>query len=144
MEETPWAVAAAGLMAAAPRVRENSGERDERSLLGIDREAFLKLLIAQLRYQDPLSPMDSGEFLSQLAELTTLEQMWRMNENLQTFMSQQQLLQASAMIGRTVQGTDEKGQAFQGVVQGALVRDGVVTLDLGDRQVPLKQVTSVR
>ncbi len=144
MDETPWAVAAAGLMAAAPQAQESRPESDERSLLGIDHEAFLKLLIAQIRHQDPLSPMDSGEFLSQLAELTTLEQMWRMNESLQVFMSQQQLLQASAMIGRTVQGTDDTDQPFQGVVQGALVRDGTVTLDLGDRQVPLKWVTSVR
>jgi len=144
MSDTPWAVAAAGLLAAIPQAAIGTDRRRERSSLNIDQDAFLQLLLAQMRNQDPLSPMQGEEFMSQLAQLTTLEQMWKMNESLQTFMSQQQLLQASAMIGRTVQAVNEAGQVIEGVVQGARVRDGVVSVDLGDREVLLAQITSVR
>ncbi len=144
MSDTPWAVAAAGLLAAIPQAAIGTDRRRERSSLNIDQDAFLQLLLAQMRNQDPLSPMQGEEFMSQLAQLTTLEQMWKMNESLQTFMSQQQLLQASAMIGRTVQAIDETGQVIEGIVQGARVRGGVVSLDLGDREILLEQITSVR
>ncbi len=127
MSETPWAVAAAGLLATVPRVTGSADRRQERSSLDIDQGAFLQLLLAQMRNQDPLSPMQGEEFMSQLAQLTTLEQM-----------------QASAMIGRTVQAIDETGQVIEGIVQGARVRGGVVSLDLGDREILLEQITSVR
>mgnify|MGYP000751893206 CR=1 FL=1 len=120
--DAPWAAAVANLAAAAAvrpaaaaaaatalaATASQSTQTTERSGMEIDRDAFLKLLLAQMSNQDPLSPMDSEQFLSQLAQLNTLDQMWRMNENLQAFMSQQQLLQASAMIGRTVQALDDQ------------------------------------
>jgi flagellar basal-body rod modification protein FlgD len=43
------------------------------SALGLDSDAFLKLLCTQLQYQDPLNPMDSNEYMSQLAQLTQVE-----------------------------------------------------------------------
>ncbi|MCS7220765.1 MAG: flagellar hook capping FlgD N-terminal domain-containing protein [Anaerolineae bacterium] len=144
MDDTSWAVAAASLLAAVPQVSSARSNQQESSSLNVDRNAFLRLLLVQIRNQDPLSPIRGEEFLSQLAQLTTLEQMWRMNESLQTFMAQEQLLQASALIGRTVQAMDEGGRLIEGIVQGARVRNGVVSLDLGDREVLLSQVTLVR
>lgn len=144
MDDIPWAVAAASLLAAVPQASSVRTGQQEPSSLNIDRDAFLRLLLAQIRNQDPLSPIQGEEFLSQLAQLTTLEQMWRMNESLQTFMAQEQLLQASELIGRTIQAIDEAGRLVEGIVQGARVRNGVVSLDLGDREVLLSQVTSVR
>ncbi len=48
----------------------------------LDREAFLRLLVTQLRYQDPINPMDSREFAAQLAQFTTVEQLISINETL--------------------------------------------------------------
>lgn len=155
--DAPWAVAAANLAAAAAirpaaataaatvlaATASQSTQSAEQSGLEIDRDAFLKLLLAQMSNQDPLSPMDSEQFLSQLAQLNTLDQMWRMNENLQAFMSQQQLLQASAMIGRTVQALDEQGGYIEGTVVRVSVRAGVVWVDLGSSTVRLDQITAV-
>lgn len=155
--DAPWAVAAANLAAAAAirpaaataaatalaATASQSTHSAEQSGLEIDRDAFLKLLLAQMSNQDPLSPMDSEQFLSQLAQLNTLDQMWRMNENLQAFMSQQQLLQASAMIGRTVQALDEQGGYIEGTVVRVSVRAGVVWVDLGSSTVRLDQITAV-
>lgn len=55
----------------------------------MDKDAFLKLLVTQLRYQDPLNPRDNGEFLAQLAQFSSLEQMQNMNEGLDKYLGGQ-------------------------------------------------------
>ena len=49
----------------------------------LGKEAFLNLFIAQLRHQDPLNPMENTEFLSQLSQFSSLEQLWNINETMQ-------------------------------------------------------------
>ena len=63
------------------------------------KEAFLKLLITQLQYQDPMNPADSTEFTAQLAQFSSLEQLQSMNEGLQ--MS----LEADLMLGQLLNNT---------------------------------------
>ncbi len=73
----------------------------------ISRDDFMKLLIAQLQNQDPLSPMDNQEFAVQLATFNSLEQLVGMNEKLESFASQQGLasqLNSAALIGKQVVG----------------------------------------
>lgn len=50
----------------------------------LGKEAFLNLLITQLQHQDPTAPMADGEFLAQLAQFTSLEQLQAMNKSLST------------------------------------------------------------
>ncbi|MEW9124834.1 MAG: flagellar hook capping FlgD N-terminal domain-containing protein [Thermotaleaceae bacterium] len=47
----------------------------------LDKDAFLQLLVTQLRYQDPLNPVDDKEFIAQMAQFTSLEQMQNLNKN---------------------------------------------------------------
>ena len=54
---------------------------------GVTRDAFLQLLITQLRYQDPLSPMENEAFLAQLAQFSSLEQMQQLNANFTSSMA---------------------------------------------------------
>ncbi|MBW2369013.1 MAG: flagellar hook assembly protein FlgD [Deltaproteobacteria bacterium] len=49
----------------------------------LGREAFLTMLVAQLKHQDPLNPMDGTDFTAQLAQFSTLEQMFEVNDNLE-------------------------------------------------------------
>ncbi len=80
----------------------NSGESD-----------FLKLLVAQLNNQNPLSPQENGEFLAQLAQFSTVEGVEKLNLTMEQFSSgmlSNQALQATALVGRSVQIPSDVGQ----------------------------------
>lgn len=75
----------------------------ESNILGKD--DFLNLLVTQLRHQDPLSPMESAEFTSQLAQFSSLEQMSNVNTNLELLQLYQASInnsQAVGFIGKTI------------------------------------------
>lgn len=81
---------------------------------GLDKDAFLKLLVAQMKYQDPLEPTSNTEFIAQYATFSQVEQMQNMAMTME-------LSRASGMVGKLVeiQTTDKNGDAhvFQGVVE---------------------------
>lgn len=64
----------------------------------MDKEAFLKLLVTQFQYQDPLNPMEDKEFVAQLAQFTALEQSMTMNSNLEAMLAMQQEQQALSAV----------------------------------------------
>ena len=71
----------------------------------LGKNEFMKLMIAQMENQNPLEPQDNGEFISQLAEFSSLEEMQGISSSVNNLSSQfqsSQALQASAMVGRTV------------------------------------------
>lgn len=61
----------------------------------LGKDAFLQLLVTQMKYQDPLSPMDNSEYIAQLATFSQLEEMQNMSNTLQ-------ISQASSLTGETV------------------------------------------
>ena len=79
----------------------------------VDYEAFLQLLVAQLKNQDPTDPADGTEFLSQLASFSSVEQGVQMNSKLEALITSAMLGQADSVIGRSVSAAD-------GSVQGAV------------------------
>ncbi|MFY9496728.1 MAG: flagellar hook capping FlgD N-terminal domain-containing protein, partial [Halanaerobiales bacterium] len=62
----------------------------------LDKDAFFKLLITQLKYQDPLTPMENTEFVAQMAQFSSLEQMANMNANLSQFLRIQALSEGAS------------------------------------------------
>ncbi len=105
---------------------------------------FLNLLVAQLKYQDPLNPTSGTQFLSQTAQLTEVETI----SNLQTTISQelasQQTATSTSMIGQQVKATLADGTAVSGKVTGVSLdpTNGPV-LDVNGTAVPLSAVQSV-
>ncbi|MBE7367188.1 flagellar hook assembly protein FlgD [Ramlibacter pallidus] len=88
-----------GSTAASPTAQANIGLQD-----------FLKILLTQLTYQDPLKPMDNQEFMAQMAQFTSLEQTQRLNEKLDQLITNQAALQSVGLIGRTVDISTSSGQ----------------------------------
>src|ERR671920_1114247 len=106
-----------------------------------DQDTFLKLLVAQLKYQDPSNPADSTQFLAQTAQFTQVEKLGEIADML----SAQQLIGASALVGRTVTYQDADGVSRTGVVtKTKLNGDSEPTLVVGDTDVQLSRVTEVQ
>ena len=80
----------------------------------LDYSAFLRLLIAQLKNQDPTKPMDSAQFMSQLAAFSSVEQAVKTNAKLDALMSTNTLSQAEAFVGHMVASAD-------GTISGQIV-----------------------
>lgn len=94
------------IAAAAPSATSASQASRDQAKFGEDFDAFLKLLTSQLKFQDPLSPMDTNQFTTQLVQFTSVEQQIRQNKNLEALLATQrtvELASASNYIGRTVE-----------------------------------------
>ncbi len=105
-----------------------------------DQDTFLKLLVAQLKYQDPSNPADSTQFLAQTAQFTQVEKLGEIADML----AAQQLIGASALVGRTVTYLDADGAEQTGVVNSAKLGGSEPTLVVGDTDVELSTVKEVR
>ncbi|MHB1191322.1 MAG: flagellar hook capping FlgD N-terminal domain-containing protein [Armatimonadota bacterium] len=110
----------------------------------LDRNAFLKLLITELQSQDPMKPMEDKEFISQLAQFSSLEQMQSMNSNLSALTKGQMLLQASSLVGREVGGSDvATGGEFAGRVESVNLQSDSPLIRVGGKDIPLSSITRV-
>lgn len=77
--------------------------------LGLGQEEFLRILLAQLSFQDPLEPVDNQEFIAQLAQFSTLEFNRTTNEKLDGLLTLNSANQALSLIGREVEVSTETG-----------------------------------
>jgi flagellar basal-body rod modification protein FlgD len=78
------------------------------SKTAVDYQSFLKLLIAQMKNQDPTQPMDSTQYVAQLATFSQVEQSVQMNTKLDSILQSSALSQADALIGHSVTSADGK------------------------------------
>ncbi|MEQ6901955.1 flagellar hook capping FlgD N-terminal domain-containing protein [Nocardioides sp. YIM 152588] len=108
-----------------------------------DKQMFLELMVAQLRYQDPLNPTDSSEFLAQSAQFSALEAMQDVADQTALLATSQLAFGATAMIGKTVRWNDEDGVEQTGTVQGTTFTATGPVLSVDGQEVSLFGVTSV-
>ncbi|MGI6673700.1 MAG: flagellar hook assembly protein FlgD [Limnochordia bacterium] len=127
-------------------LRQRNGEAKDSSRLGKDE--FLKLLITQLKHQDPVNPVDDKEFIAQLAQFSSLEQMQNLNTNLSDMMMAQQQLtalgQAMQMIGREVELFTKDGESLFGTVTGVQFRNGWPEIIVGGKLYDFTEVVAIR
>lgn len=110
----------------------------------LDQNAFLQLLVAQMRYQDPSKPMDADAMMSEEATFTQVQQLNQLVSEQQNMLAAQKLQSASSMVGRTVAYQSPDGITATGVVTSATLTGSEPTLKVGNKDVPLSSVTEVR
>lgn len=116
---------------------------------GLQQEDFLKVLLAQLTFQDPLKPLDNNEFIAQFAQLTNLQQTQQLNDKLDSLLTFQAGGQAVGLIGKTVEVQTDNSTVV-GEVTTTVFRNGtpelVVRAESGDilTEVSLGQILIVR
>ncbi|RNL62652.1 flagellar hook capping protein [Nocardioides marmoriginsengisoli] len=108
-----------------------------------DKDMFLQLLVAQMRYQDPMNPTDSSQFLAQSAQFTALEKMQAVADQTAALFSAQMAFGASGLIGKQVTWTDKDGVAQSGTVSGVTFGSAGPILDVGDTKLAIADVVSV-
>jgi len=109
----------------------------------LDKQAFLQLLVAQLRYQDPTSPMDTSQLMAQTTQLTTMERLVELSDTQREAFALQMRSSAAALVGTQVEWTDADGVTSRGVVTSVSYATAVPTVRVGDVDVPLDAVASV-
>lgn len=117
----------------------------------LGKDAFMDLLVQQMKNQDPMNPQSNDQFIAQLASFSSLEQMQNMNDNLLTMAILQdnnalmgQLTTGSSLIGKEVTWMDPStGAEGSGLVDSIKVKDGLSFLSVGAQEVPLQIVTQV-
>ena len=108
-----------------------------------DKQMFLELMVAQLRYQDPMNPTDSSEFLAQSAQFTALEKMQDVADQTSALLNAQISFGASGMVGRQVTYLDEAGASVSGTVSSVSFSATGPSLKVGDALITLSQIQSV-
>lgn len=152
---------------AAAYAAQKAAEESTKVKNDLDKDAFIKLLVTQLQYQDPLEPQENGEFIAQMAQFSSLEQMTNMVskiEEINTIVGNIDTSvlvgQLSAMIGKgvdwvqSIQAADEDGNPYveeteyTGVITGVTINDGNTKITVEDptgtvHQVEIGTISSV-
>ncbi|MGI5876839.1 MAG: flagellar hook capping FlgD N-terminal domain-containing protein [Dethiobacteria bacterium] len=110
--------------------------------LGTD--TFLKLMVTQMRYQDPFSGGQNMEdFMSQVAQFTLLERVFSLQKTLEEHTAAQAPYQALNLLNRTVEVQDEHGNITRGEVTSVRFENGMPLLKVGEKEYSFKAVTVV-
>ncbi len=101
---------------------------------GLTQQDFLKVLLTQLSYQDPLKPMDNEQFMAQMAQFSTLELMQQQNDKTDALLTIQSATQTIGLIGKSVQVTTATGTQIGTVSSLTFQSDGSpqLTVKLAD------------
>jgi len=109
---------------------------------------YMKLLVTQLQNQNPLEPLDNKDMAAQLAQFSQLQQMESMNNSFSQVLASLQQGYASSLIGKDVSfattADDGTEETQTGEVEEVVLDDGAIELIVGDHQVRLADVLSVR
>jgi flagellar basal-body rod modification protein FlgD len=110
---------------------------------GLGGQDFLQLLVMQLKNQAPLNPIDDQNFISQMAQLSSLEATNQVSDRVGQMVTNQQQLGAVALVGRDVEYTDSTGSTVQGKVSSLRLGGAAPMLRINDQDVPLDQIQAV-
>lgn len=109
----------------------------------LDKDTFLKLLVAQLTNQDPSSPMDTSDMMAQTTQLSMMESLSAIQSAASEQFALQMRMASADLVGKQVTWTDADGETQTGVVSSVDYSASVPVLKVGTTDLPLDSVASV-
>lgn len=109
----------------------------------LDGDAFLKLMVAQLRYQNPLEPTDASTMMQQTAAFTQVETLQKLASSQQTMLGLNEALMASGLVDKSVSAVRPDDTVLQGVVDGVRFTPEGPMLSVGGEEVALAAVVQI-
>ncbi len=104
---------------------------------------FMKLLITQLRNQDPTKPLEDKEFITQMTQLTSLKQLNEMINTMQTFSKELAFTRTLGLVNKEVIYERAEGVMARGIVESIRVKNGQTFLNVNGEEVSLEQVSEI-
>lgn len=109
----------------------------------LDSETFMSLLVAQLRNQDPSSPMDTNQMISQTTQLAMMEKLTALSTTADENFSLQMRTAAAALVGQSVTYTDAAGVSATGIASAVSYAGPVPQVTIGTTSVALDAISGV-
>lgn len=110
----------------------------------LDKDAFLKILVAQMRYQNPFDPQSSEDFIVQMTQMATMEQMYNVATQIEQFVRLQKLYQTVALIGREVTVATGEGKTETGIVNKVVIGDDNIKLVINGNEYDITSVVEIK
>lgn len=100
---------------------------------------FLKILAAELQNQDPTNPTSNTDFISQLAQFNSLEQM----QNISDALSAVIMMESAGLIGRNAV-CESDGVIIEGPVESVIIKDSIPYAVIGEKTIPISIITQIK
>jgi flagellar basal-body rod modification protein FlgD len=127
----------------APTSAPTTGATTQSDPQAIGKDVFLKLLVAQLQYQNPMEPVDSSQFMAQTAQFTMVEKLEEIAKQTDTLLAHETSQTAASLLGRNISYVTGDGSRASGVVNAARFGPNGPVVVVGQTEVPLANVAEV-
>ena len=115
---------------------------DAKGSLG--KEDFLKLLMAQMTHQNPINPTSATDFVTQMAQFSSVQGITQLNQSITSLLALQGLTQGVSLIGKSVTYTNANGKTQSGTVSAVSMVGGQPQLVINNNNVGLSQVQTIQ
>ena len=119
---------------------QSSGQSGFAALTSQD---FLKMLITELKNQDPTQPVSNSELLQQLSQMQALQSNVELKSTLDNFASNEQIASGASFLGKVVSGTDANSNQVSGVADQVFMQNGTLMIGIGSSAISVANVTGV-
>lgn len=106
----------------------------------LDKQAFMRLMMAKLQHQDPMDPLKDEDFLSQQAQLAQME---KLDDVANALKSNNNLIQAGHLVSKRVEVLDSQGVKQSGIVESASFDKGAAALSINGKLYTMDQITKI-
>ncbi len=128
----------------ADQVNKKIGVTDAKTKGKLGKDTFLKLLVTELRHQDPTKPMEDREFIAQMAQFSSLEQMSNLNKEVRSLLGSSRASEAYGVLGKEIDSFDPAAKKkVSGTVTSVFFKGDELMLKVGSDEIAMKNVHSV-